>query len=448
MGCKTTRAGSATAKGTLAGQGEFRRLSFPLTLVLWVALVGLTVVQVARTLRVGGTDLGGYLRTAMALSSGGFNADPWENAWPPFFALFVLPLALLNRLVTFRQTVAAWLFLDLAASIALVLCAVRAASPSQRPPRVAYVMTALCAAPYLRNNLQYGQVNTLLTLFCVVAFARVADGRDDPLAGFLVGLAASVKAQAGLVVPWFLVAGRRRGLTAALATGVLCAVAPAAVCGWPALLEAWRFWMTRAIPAHLGGFGISAPAAAHQWVALLQGHPISSLPRRPFAEGLGTWLSLGAVAALYWYIWRRSRRGHEQPPVLDVAVLLPAAVVASPLAWRYHLVALVPAYAAISVYLLHRVADSRRRRWVVSLAALSIALAYGSELGAIHALAGPVELAERAGSCVFAAWLAMGALLVARGDAVSDAFVVGGSSTDRRTPPCPSGAGGFMALPP
>jgi len=391
-------------------------------LPLVALLAALAIVQMGRTLHVGGTDLGGYVATGQALLDGTFNSDAWQNAWPPFFALFVVPLALLRHaLHSERQLVAVWFFADLGASIALVILAARAASPSRHVPWIVPVVAALCAVPYLRLNLLYCQINTFLTLLCVVGFGRLATRQDDTCAGVLVALAASVKVQPALLLPCFALTGRPRALVAAILTAIACALSPALAYGWPVLVDATRFWLTQSIPAHAGGMGVSLPATAHQWANFLAGASISNLPRRPTGETLGAAVALLIVVGLHVYVYRRTRRGPHQP-ALDLAVILPAAVLSTPLAWRYHLVAMVPAYAALAAYLLRAPADPSRRRATVVLTALSVLFAYASELGAVRSLGRAVEVAERGGACTVPVFLGIAALIVARGDRTSDVF--------------------------
>src|SRR5207248_428677 len=106
-----------------------------------------------------------------------------------------------------------------------------------------------------------------------------------------------------------------------------------------------RSWPAAGGPAHLGGFGVSVPAVFHNLGCVLAGAPIEAQPRLPVAEALGSALGWAGLAFLYVWIHRRARHS-PQAPILDLALLLPAAVLAGPLAWRYHLVALIPAQAA------------------------------------------------------------------------------------------------------
>jgi hypothetical protein len=381
----------------------------------------MAVVQTGRAIRNDGADLGGYLAAGRAFLAGGYDADAWQNSWPPFFSMLLVPLVWLARaLPDPRQRQAAIALANLGLSVWLVALCARSASPARRPGLGAYAAAGLFAAPYLRHNLYYHQVNVLLALMCAVAFARLSRRRDDPAAGTLVGIAASAKVQPVLLLPYL--CRRPRALAAALATGVICALAPALHYGTAMLWRAWRFWLVEAIPAHAGGYGVSFSAVAHNLACLAAGAPMAPEPRRLVAEAAGSALALAILALLYLWIARRRARGRPQPPMPDLAALFPAAVLASPLAWRYHLVALVPAQAALSVYLSRPGRDPGRGRIAAALLAVGVLLGYASELGALPGLGQAVERLEGLGMAAGAAVATVGALLAARSDGLSDAF--------------------------
>ena len=159
-----------------------------------------------------------------------YPGDPIHLAqfvYPPFAALVVKPLAGLP----FAGAEAVWLLIGAACLAAACAVAIRCLeSPVERS--LAIVLAA--TAPSTWWSLQQGQMNVPL-LLCMLAAGVALEKRRDLLAGILVGVAAAVKIYPGILIVYFIWAGRWRAALAAVLAGGICTLAGFVLAGSDAL---------------------------------------------------------------------------------------------------------------------------------------------------------------------------------------------------------------------
>lgn len=385
------------------------------------------VMTFATSLRPNFSDLDMYRTIGSYALAGDYWRDPIWNTGPPFFQMFITPVNALYAVVPYATARYAIVFLlNLAMSIAYAWIAVRALVGARgRKIWVLVALAWLSALPYVKDTFDLGQINLLPALLCAVAFARFDRYRDSPLAGFLIGAAASIKVAPVLLLPYLW--RRWRALSTALATGVVLALLPAMVYGWSRLVEATRFWLLESVPAQSGGRGyanVSLPGLAHRYFDqtdpdLIDGMvaTIASLGRQP-SELIGTALGLGIVAVLYYLVMRGPRR----PAMADLAILMPAINLAGAVAWRHHLVTLIPTFAVVLVYLQAPQVSGRRRRLIIGLYLASLLMGALLVFGANPPTRRLWEWFQMLGGATVTAYLAIAAALLARNGSVPDVF--------------------------
>lgn len=387
-------------------------------------------------------DLEMYREIGTAAIAGGYWHDPVWNTGPPFFQLFVTPVVVFYDLVPSNGArLAIVFFWNLALSGALTIIVVRALSRRDgagsggldgkgggegdgeaplHPPAVLYLLVWLAALPVLRANFALQQINLVPALLCAIAFARLGSRRDDPWAGALVGLAASIKVAPVLLLPYLW--KRWRALGAAIATGIVLALSPALLYGFRVLADATRFWIFESIPAQKGArdiANVSLPGLMHRLVDPSDKDAVREVDTvliglgSHWAEALGVVAGLAILALLYALI---ARGPAHRPPMADLAILMPAVNLAGTVAWQHHLVTLVPTYAAVILYLWSESGDPVRRRRAALLLAISIGLGFSQFL---HGVPGMRTLwigLNAFGSVTISAYLAVAAALLARND--------------------------------
>lgn len=236
---------------------------------------------------------------------------------PPSFLLWIAPFGLLPH----WPALLLWIFLSIAAFLA---------AASRIAPAKA-IMLAL-ATPAAIIAVIGGQ-SVILAGAALIGGISLLKARPV-MAGILLGLAATIKPQAVLLVPLGLLASRDyRALSCALAAGLGIGLVSILVHGH----RIWIDWL-HALPGFLrlitdAGYienGISLRTLAHD------------LALSP-ASALGVHLAGGALgAAAVWRLFRTT----EQARIRIVAVVV-GGILCSPYAWQYELVAATPALAAL-----------------------------------------------------------------------------------------------------
>ena len=254
------------------------------------------------------------------------------NLGSPAFHLLMLPLASLPP----RGALGAWTvlgLLSLSAAARLVL-----GELELRPNRVQWAVAVLAFIGFAGTTAQVvtGQVAWLLAW--PVTAAWVAARRDDAIRlGILVGLLTAVKPLFAVFVPWLLVTRRWRALGVACGAG-FGATAAAGMAFGPGSWAAWT---------------VALGSVDWQWLPMngsVSGWVGRSLAANPvFAPaidlgGAARWVGMGLGVCVLLETWRRARTASVDRAV---ALLLLGALLASPLAWVYYHLLLVPPLLAV-----------------------------------------------------------------------------------------------------
>lgn len=246
-------------------------------------------------------------------------ADYYYSNWPypPIFFLFLAPFTMLRYLDGFI----AWDILTLSGFIAVIYLIVR------RSPAIALAL----ASPFTAWNFLASH-NGFLTASLLGA-SLLSLERRPILAGVFIGCL-SYKPQFGMLFPVALAAAKQwRALASALATVVALAGVSTAAFGvavWQALP---RQFTVQATDVFLGG-GDASSAANWGYIQTIYG-----LVRLMNGDSLAAWLSQGlttiGATIIVWLMWRSSTRYS-----LKAAALSAAALIATPYAFAYDMVAI------------------------------------------------------------------------------------------------------------
>ncbi len=246
--------------------------------------------------------------------------------YPPFAALAMLPLALLDR----TSAIVASLLVNLAA-LAVVLRAL--AGPDWR--RHGWYRWSLCLCLLalfepLRDTFSFGQVNLVLLALVLGDCLLLATGRDR-LAGAGIGLAAAVKLTPALFIGLLLLAGRRRA--AGLATAV--AAVASALAAW-ADPGASRVYWTEALwdTSRVGR------------LAYVSNQSLQGVLARLGEPGRPLWATAVLLVLCVW-AWRARRAVTAGDWTAAFALTGAAACLVSPITWVHHLVWLLPSFAVL-----------------------------------------------------------------------------------------------------
>ncbi|WP_432118597.1 glycosyltransferase 87 family protein [Streptomyces sp. bgisy032] len=246
--------------------------------------------------------------------------------YPPFAAVAMLPMALLDL----PATIAVTLLLDLAA-LALIL-RLLAGPDRRRPGPFGWALLACLLALFepLRDTVSFGQVNLLLLALVLADGALLAGGRGR-LAGAGIGLAAAIKLTPALFIGLLLVA--RQWRAAALATAVAIGATALAAGVDP---DASRFYWTEALwdTDRVGRLGYVSNQSVQGVLARL-----GTTDRAVWAAAVLLVLGVWAVRT------RRAVAAGDGTAAFALTGL--AACLVSPVTWVHHLVWLLPSFAVL-----------------------------------------------------------------------------------------------------
>jgi len=244
--------------------------------------------------------------------------------YPPFAALWALPLAL----IPFGAVGWLWTALQLAATTAIVWYAgwrLIHRAGARAPLVLALLVVPMTWLHPVADGIRFGQVNAFMVLACLMDLRRPRPGllrRIPP--GVLVGLAMSIKLTPGVFVVHYLVNKRWREAAWAVGTAVGVTVGT-----WLLMPEAsFAFWGgALQDPGRLGpNSGTSNQS--------LRGFLLRVGPQG--LTGTVIWLVCVAVVGVIGFaLARRAYRQHDS--IAEVAVVGLMAVLLSPVAWIHHL---------------------------------------------------------------------------------------------------------------
>lgn len=250
---------------------------------------------------------------------------------PPFQALVFVPLALVDSF-----SVGAARVLWGAVSFAALVFGARAWGRAIDVPASSPLFLASAAAVAFPIYREFQIQNMTLLMFWMLGMAADAwrAGRTTP-AGVWVGVATAIKLFPGLAIPYFAARAKWGAFIAAtVATGVLTLL-PLPRYGVSGSLELWREWLrTR----HVG-----------DWPSSLQNQSLSNAIGVLFGGSAGVAVGLAAavlvVAVLLFCGWRMRRSAITTGS--ELALVLVAAILTSPIAWIFYSLLAMPALAAL-----------------------------------------------------------------------------------------------------
>lgn len=261
---------------------------------------------------------------------------PSAYIYPPFLAVVLRPITAFSYHRANQLWFAANLLLFAASAALLMTWRPVAATPLAR----AGVLFAMLNFYPTFRAFQCGQVGLVLLFLLSGALWCLERGRD-PLAGWLVAIAAAIKLTPAVLVIWMLAARRWRAAAWSAAASVALLAISVAGAGWSNHVA----FVSDFLPVLSRGAATFANQSLEGFLARL-GLDVSMNVFEFVDEPL--WLRaagrIGGAALLIVSLWvagRSARRGESCGPGIGLVVL--ASLLASPISWEHHFVlALVP----------------------------------------------------------------------------------------------------------
>jgi hypothetical protein len=271
----------------------------------------------------------------------GFSPEPGKpfnlvNAHPPAAVLIALPLAFLS----YSDACLAWNLLSLVAGGLSLWIIIRQLRLSFSPFALLPLVTLLLLCHPFRAQVEYGQLNLLLLLLIVGAWA--AERSDRPyLAGFLLGSATAIKLFPGFLFLYPLARRQWRVLTAGALSVALWTGLTVAVLG----IDTWRDYAEKIVPYLARTYRASWPNISLNgfWYRVFEGYrkgehtiPLWDSPEMARWASVICFLTVTAVVAVVVF---RARSRAECDRAFGLTVT--ATLLVSPITWSHYLVLLL-----------------------------------------------------------------------------------------------------------
>lgn len=286
-------------------------------------------------------------------------ATPLLN--PPFFALLIAPLGYLS----YASSLWLWSGLSILAGILSILLLQKALDIKE--PTLNLTLSLLLALfVYFPTfaTLQFGQATLLLLPFALGGWLA-ARTKAFYTAGFVLGIAASLKPFFVLFLLYFLLRREWRAFFCMCLAIVICALLAFIPFGMQTYINYYHvlqqiYWYASSWNASLLGF----------LLRLFGGEantPLLAIPG--LANKLFAWTSIILILSLVKFIWPRTILSQQQKCDLDFAITLVVMLLISPLAWLYYFPLLL-----IPIVVLLRFAEQLRSESLRLLTCASVVL--------------------------------------------------------------------------
>lgn len=342
--------------------------------------------------------------------------EPWQSGrnaplrplhapFPPSFGLLMAPFAGIEEVLGLRAARCAWGLLQVAALIAIARCLRRVPTGSSPPSdlRWNWLMLAMLviAARFVLRDTAGGGGNLINVAWCLLAYADAENGRQGR-AGLWLGISLLTKPTQVLLLPVFWLLGHRRTVASTAATiagGVLLSLALMRFDAGP-----WWRWLEGSLALARQQDAFAVPAlgfppfewmnqslrcAMARWLGTVPAEFAARVPHGVM-PGLGlsvpatAWATrLCSLAAVALLLLRAHQRRSASAPSADgtartmvVAAALTLSLLLSPISWKAHHVALLPAL----LLLLRRASEQRCVTARAMLAAFLLLCALGSDV--------------------------------------------------------------------
>ena len=312
-------------------------------------------------------DFGAYMGAARSMAAGGSPYAQFTSTtpvlsgftYPPFGAVLVRPLALLND----HQALSVWLALSLATTVIAAVIVARTALPASWPRLELAVIAAVAFGP-AAYNYWHGQINGVIFLLLAIAYWAYVTGRGRT-AGVVLGLAAGIKV-APIVLLLLLLRRRWWQASAAMVATVVATIGLGVLALGTA---ATRTFVTTVLPALSRPMGWLYNQSLAAAVSRLVDHSVLTVQPTPLPIIVASVaLSALLLGVATWAVRPGPRTQPERSGEFGLGVL--AMLLAGSIAWYAHYSALLIPLAAAAA--LARAGDRHDRRALLIATAVTV----------------------------------------------------------------------------
>ncbi len=311
------------------------------------------------------------------------NSAPGKNnTWPPFFSIFITPLAISQKFLGLPVTKEIWYFFNFAALvfaieiISYLICKKRPLFFKKKDfdftSDLVYV-PILLLLPALVSNFFMLQINALI-LF-LVCFGLLMHLKKKPLlAGMFFGLAGAIKAYPGLFAIYFLFRKQWKTSFSIIMFGILFTISPIILYGFSGYINLMKEWLTISFsePLVVGYTTFNNHSLYAFWERLLSHQLHLTLPASRMIRLFNLSSIFIILAVSFSIILRYPYQNNHLTNIIEFSIFSILMILFPPIAWGHYWLLLLPAFA--SIYYCIRKLPAIRSNLTTTLFSISILL--------------------------------------------------------------------------
>jgi hypothetical protein len=287
------------------------------------------------------------------------NSSPGKNnTWPPFFSIFITPLAVTQNSLGLPVTKEIWYFFNFAALIgavqiiAFILYRKRPsffkANTFDFTSDLVFV-PILLVLPALVSNFFMLQINALI-LFLVSMGLLMHFKKKPVLAGLFFGLAGAIKAYPGLFAIYFLLRKQWKTSFAIMAFGIFFTLSPILLYGFNGYINLMKKWLSLSFsePMVVGYTKFNNHSLYAFWERLLAYQLHLTQPASELIRLVNLSSIIIVLVTTFSIILRSPYRNTPITVCIEFSIICTLMILFPPIAWGHYWLLLLP--AACSIY--------------------------------------------------------------------------------------------------
>ena len=312
------------------------------------------------------------------------NSQPGKNnTWPPFFSVFISPLAVAKNTLGLAITKELWYFFNFAALIGAIQI-IAYLLYGKRPPFFKgntfdftsdlVFVPVLLVLPALVSNFFMLQINAFI-LFLISMGLLMQFKKKPLLAGLFFGLAGAIKAYPGLFAIYFLLRKQWKTSFAIMGFGILFTISPILLYGFSGYINLMKEWLSISFsqPLVIGYTTFNNHSLYAFWERLLAHQLHLTQPASDLIRLINLSSILIILVTAFSVIQRSSYRNNNPITVcIEFSIICILMILFPPIAWGHYWLLLLP--AATSIYYCIRKIPGSATPLVMALVTLWILL--------------------------------------------------------------------------
>jgi len=332
-------------------------------IILYIALLAIILPEITVYFHKPnrGGDIEGYLlagHDALARNDLYIHSAPGKNnTWPPFFSFFISPLALISNVVGIPCTKIIWYFVNFTAlllSMKIISILLYSKNPTLFK-QSAFPFTsdkvfvpALLVLPALINNFFMLQINALIMF--LVFYSLLLDTKNKHIkAGFILALAASIKAYPGLFLIYLLFRKRWKSSVYTMIFGAVLTVSPVIFYGVDGFINLFSNWLSLSFskPFIIGYTTFNNHSLYAFWERLLAHQLHITTPASQMIKLFNISSILLILISSFTVLLRFASPDRPVLRMLEFSIISTMMILFPPIAWVHYWIIMLPAAATI-----------------------------------------------------------------------------------------------------